>query len=152
MKNDDGLKFMNTRENLLKILESKKTNGSKLAWKVTECYPFDLKDEEKLKQSTVEWDHTRPAGTESIKCDTIKDLMRLENIPSPLVSWSIFLLYELIKWYQVCSCLSDPHKYGWCSKTGFQPEELLKAFWGFLRRGKTLSILTLGSTKSRYCW
>ncbi len=86
MKNDDGLKFMNTRENLLKILESKKTNGSKLAWKVTECYPFDLKNEEKLKQSTVEWDHTRPAGTESIKCDTIKDLMQLENIPSPLVS------------------------------------------------------------------
>ena len=31
----DGLKYMNTRQDLLKILENKKTNASKLAWKVT---------------------------------------------------------------------------------------------------------------------
>ena len=41
----DGLKYMNTRENLLKIIESKKVNTSKLAYKVTECYPFEWEDE-----------------------------------------------------------------------------------------------------------
>jgi hypothetical protein len=36
----DGLKYMNLRQDLLNILEKKKTDASKLAWKVTECYPF----------------------------------------------------------------------------------------------------------------
>lgn len=46
---NDGLKYMNIRQDLIKLLEKKKVDGSKLAWKVTECYPFDIQDTEKLK-------------------------------------------------------------------------------------------------------
>lgn len=35
----DGLKFMNTRDHLISLLEEKKIRDSKLAYKVTECYP-----------------------------------------------------------------------------------------------------------------
>ncbi len=37
---NDGLKFMNKRDNLLSLLEEKKMKSSKLAYKVTECYPL----------------------------------------------------------------------------------------------------------------
>lgn len=36
---NDGLKYMNIRDNLLDLLEKKKTKESRLAYKVTECYP-----------------------------------------------------------------------------------------------------------------
>ena len=36
---NDGLKYMNNRDDLLAILEARKTKESKLAYKVTECYP-----------------------------------------------------------------------------------------------------------------
>ena len=36
---NDGLKYMNNRDDLLAILEAKRTKESKLAYKVTECYP-----------------------------------------------------------------------------------------------------------------
>ena len=32
---------MNIRDKLKEQLEAKKMNASKLAWKVTECYPYD---------------------------------------------------------------------------------------------------------------
>lgn len=37
---NDGLKYMNTRDDLLTLLEAKKTKDSRLAYKVTECYPY----------------------------------------------------------------------------------------------------------------
>lgn len=73
---NDGLKYMNMRQDLIQLLEKKKTDGSKLAWKVTECYPFDLQDEEKLKESTLQWSNVHPAGILSTKCDTVKDLLK----------------------------------------------------------------------------
>jgi hypothetical protein len=36
---NDGLKYMNTRYHLIDLLEEKKIRGSRLAYKVTECYP-----------------------------------------------------------------------------------------------------------------
>lgn len=36
---DDGLKFMNTRQHLIELIEAKKVKDSRLAYKVTECYP-----------------------------------------------------------------------------------------------------------------
>ena len=69
---NDGLKYMNMRQDLIKLLEKKKTDGSKLAWKVTECYPFDVEDTEKIKESTIQWSNVQPAGVESNKCDTVK--------------------------------------------------------------------------------
>ena len=38
---NDGLKYMNMRTDLLELLQKKKTRDSKLAYKVTECYPLD---------------------------------------------------------------------------------------------------------------
>ena len=38
---NDGLKYMNIRDNLLEIMEKRKTKDSKLAYKITECYPLD---------------------------------------------------------------------------------------------------------------
>lgn len=35
----DGLKFMNTRDHLIELIEAKKTRDSRVAYKVTECYP-----------------------------------------------------------------------------------------------------------------
>lgn len=77
MKEEDGLKYMNNREQLLKILESKRTNKSKLAWKVTECYPFDLNNEEDLKKSTLYWEKVPSAGVETRKGDRVKDLIEV---------------------------------------------------------------------------
>ena len=36
---NDGLKYMNNREDLLSLMEAKKTKDSRIAYKVTECYP-----------------------------------------------------------------------------------------------------------------
>ncbi len=74
---DDGLKYMNTRDNLLKIIEEKKNNSSKLAYKVTECYPCEWEDEEKLKESTKLWENTKVAGVPSKKSDKVSDLLRI---------------------------------------------------------------------------
>jgi hypothetical protein len=39
MNANDGLKYMNKRDNLISLLEDKKTRASQLAYKVTECCP-----------------------------------------------------------------------------------------------------------------
>ena len=46
-------------------------NASKLAWKVTQCYPYNWQDENKLKESAVQWDNVPTAGKASMVCDKV---------------------------------------------------------------------------------
>lgn len=41
---EDGLKFMNTRDHLIDLIEAKKIKDSRIAYKVTECYPPDASE------------------------------------------------------------------------------------------------------------
>lgn len=56
----DGLKFMNTRDNLISLLEDKKIKDSRLAYKVTQCYP-EAKCDKRKTQSDAQY-YERPAG------------------------------------------------------------------------------------------
>lgn len=67
---------MNIRQNLLEILERKKINSSKLAWKITECYPFDMEDKAKLKETLQEWDNKKFAGKKTKKQESVGQLIK----------------------------------------------------------------------------
>ena len=61
---NDGLKYMNKRDNLLILLEEKRMRSSKLAYKVTECYPlpWSLSPTCHTNLTTAEWEKVKPAG------------------------------------------------------------------------------------------
>lgn len=57
----DGLKYMNYRDNLIDLLEEKKMRESRLAYKVTECYPPKANLRESQTNDNFS-DYERPAG------------------------------------------------------------------------------------------
>jgi hypothetical protein len=66
---EDGLAFMGRRDKFMKELTEKKKIQSRLAYKVTECYPLDW-DNETAANSTAreeQWKQVRPAGVSSVK-------------------------------------------------------------------------------------
>ena len=71
----DGLKYMNVRENLLEQLQVKKNDKEKLAWKVTQCYPYQLDNPQQLKESTLAWESKPVAGMASRVCDKVSELL-----------------------------------------------------------------------------
>lgn len=79
---NDGLKYMNERENLIDLMEEKKMKASKLAYKVTECYPSEL-EVPNLKQSIItkeNWSQFKPAGKETLRSDQVSDLIQSKLI------------------------------------------------------------------------
>lgn len=72
MNINDGLKYMNLRPNLIELFEKKKKKNSKLAYKVTECYPLNLGAKSDKEE---ELDEVRAAGKAFKKGDKAEELI-----------------------------------------------------------------------------
>ena len=70
---NDGLKYMNTRENLLSLLEAKKMKDGRLAYKVTECYPEGWPHTEEYGLTKKE--ESKVAGKRYSRSDSAKHLI-----------------------------------------------------------------------------
>ena len=77
---NDGLKYLNFRENLIDILESKKLKASQLAYKITECYPLAWNCSDMCESSITKYENTRVAGKKPKEGDHMKDIFTDKNV------------------------------------------------------------------------